>query len=327
MGGRAPFVDVEGAVRILRAGGLVGLPTETVYGLAADATQPAAVRRIFETKGRPPTHPLIVHVPSAEALSRWSAWSSPSARRLADALWPGPLTLVLPRAAAVLDEVTGGLPSVAVRVPAHPLARAVLEGLGAGIAAPSANRFGAVSPTTAEHVQDELGDRIDGILDGGPCDVGIESTIVDVTGDVPRVLRPGGVSVESLQDVLGAPVLVAGEDDGPRAPGRLASHYAPRARVSVVDERDVAERVRAWTSAHPDSTTVVLAPRALPEGVRGGRWVEVPEDPRAWAQTLYADLRALDAAGVERAFIVLPVESSGLGMAIRDRLLRAAGPR
>src|SRR5690349_19076998 len=200
--------DIEKAAGVLRAGGLVAFPTETVYGLGANAEDPAAVSRIFQVKGRPPSHPLIVHLGGAELLGDWVEDVPATARLLAERFWPGPLTLVLRRGRRVPLEATGGLETVAVRVPDHPVALALLSAFGGGVTAPSANRFGSVSPTTADHVRAELGDAVDFVLDGGPCEVGVESTIVDVTGDVPTVLRPGGVTREDLEAVLGFPPAV-----------------------------------------------------------------------------------------------------------------------
>ncbi|WP_133479922.1 L-threonylcarbamoyladenylate synthase, partial [Cognatilysobacter segetis] len=230
---------------VLRAGGLVAFPTETVYGLGADARDPQAVAKIFAAKGRPADHPLIVHLPSAALLPRWAAHVPDAAQRLADAFWPGPLTIVLRRAAGVPDAVTGGLETVGLRVPRHPVALALLEAFGDGVAAPSANRYGRVSPTLAAHVREELDDRVDLVLDGGRCDVGIESTIVDLSGDAPVLLRPGAVTVAMLEGALGMPVRAAGEGATP-APGRKPSHYAPRARVLIAGEAEAVSLARCF---------------------------------------------------------------------------------
>lgn len=208
--------ELDDAVRILRAGGLVAFPTETVYGLGAHAANPAAVRRIFAAKGRPADHPLIVHLAHEEQVSRWAREFPPQARRLAQAFWPGPLTLILKRAAHVIDEVTGGQDTVGLRIPSHPMARALLTAFGDGVAAPSANRFGRISPTTAAHVQEELQGKVDMILDGGPCPVGIESTIVDLSSGKAVLLRPGHVSRAQLEGELGETVQ-ARHTDSPRA--------------------------------------------------------------------------------------------------------------
>ncbi|MFC7110039.1 L-threonylcarbamoyladenylate synthase [Nonomuraea rubra] len=237
---------IDRAAGVLRGGGLVAFPTETVYGLGANAADGAAVARIFQAKGRPPSHPLIVHLGGAEQLGDWVEEVPARARLLAERFWPGPLTLVLRRGRRVALEATGGLETVAVRVPAHPVALALLSAFDDGIAAPSANRFGSVSPTTAAHVRAELGDAVDLVLDGGPCHVGVESTIVDATGDIPSVLRPGGVTREDLEAVLGRPLAVPATSPV-RVPGQHPSHYAPRARVVLVEPENVvaeAERVQ-----------------------------------------------------------------------------------
>jgi L-threonylcarbamoyladenylate synthase len=310
------------AVETLRRGGIVALPTETVYGLAANAEDELAVRRVFAIKGRPSTHPLIVHVARAEALDSWARRVPEEARRLAAAFWPGPLTLVLPRSTRATDAITGGQDTVAVRVPRHPLALAVLDALGGGVAAPSANRFGKVSPTTAEHVRADLGDEVDLILDGGPCTVGLESTIVDVSGDAPAVLRPGGLPVEEVERVLGRPVPVR-TSSSVRVSGSLASHYAPRAGVLLAEPGEVAERVEALRAQ--GRNVGVLGPPGLP--LPGGvpRY-DVPEDPAGAARVLYTRLREADQQGHDVLVACLP-RAEGLGLAVRDRLSRAASPR
>ena len=300
--------DVERAAEALRAGGLVAVPTETVYGLAADAADAAALRRIFIAKGRPSDHPLIVHLDSAERLDDWAARVPARAQLLIDAAWPGPLTVILPRGPRVLDEVTGGRDTVGLRMPAHPMAAALLEQSGLAFAAPSANRFGSVSPTTAQHVLDELGDhldpRIDVILDGGACPIGVESTIVDCTDDPPQVLRAGAVTVEDIDRLLGMTTAPA---SGPsRASGMLASHYAPRCEVRLVDDADDAFALRAGT------------PRS--------EVLDLTDDLVRYAHDLYARLRDADARGVGTVIAVLP-PPVGLGHAIRDRLTKAAAPR
>ncbi|HTN80168.1 MAG TPA: L-threonylcarbamoyladenylate synthase, partial [Acidimicrobiales bacterium] len=224
--------EVAHAAGVLRSGGLVAFPTETVYGLGADAANPAALRRLYAVKGRPATHPVIVHLPSAERLDEWAVDIPAEARALAVALWPGPLTMVLRRAQHVVDEVTGGRDTVGLRVPAASLALELLAAFGGGLAAPSANRFGQLSPTTAAAVRDELDGDVDVVLDGGPCAVGVESTIVELVGSAPVLLRPGGVSVERIEAVLGRGIERA---TGPsRAPGMMPSHYAPAALVEIV---------------------------------------------------------------------------------------------
>jgi L-threonylcarbamoyladenylate synthase len=228
--------DIAHAARVLADGGLVAFPTETVYGLGADATSAAAVARIYAAKGRPTSHPVIVHLASADELPAWTAELSDAARALAARFWPGPLTLIARRGPKVLDAVTGGAPTVGLRVPSHPMALALLKAFGRGVAAPSANRFGSVSATTATHVVQDLGDAVDYILDGGACAIGVESTIVDVSGPHPALLRPGGVPREAIEAFLGRPLAAPSATP---APGTLASHYAPSARVVPVAPGDL----------------------------------------------------------------------------------------
>jgi L-threonylcarbamoyladenylate synthase len=318
----APTVEaLRRAVDVLRRGGLLGLPTETVYGLAADAENELAVRRIFAVKGRPSTHPLIVHLAKAEAVTAWVAHLPPEAEALASAFWPGPLTLVLPRSTRAADLVTGGPGPVAGRVPAHPVALAVLEAFGGGLAAPSANRFGRVSPTRAAHVLADLGDEVDLILDGGPSSVGVESTIVDLSGPEPVLLRPGGVAREALEGVLGRRLPTRLTDEV-RAPGMLPSHYAPRAGL-VLASRSDAPRVAVELQDAGQRVALCTPDVAAPQGMVHLR---APEDVKELAHALYALLRTVDAAGVDVAVVVVPQEA-GLGLAVLDRLQRAAAPR
>ena len=301
--------DVERVADCIVAGGLAVVPTETVYGLAADAEQPAAVARIFEVKGRPPTHPLIVHVGAANDLPRWVDDVPVHAAVLAETCWPGPLTLLLHRSSRVPDAVTGGRDTVGVRVPAHPATLQVLARTGGGLAAPSANRYGAVSPTTVGHVLDELGDLLDPardvILDGGPSPVGVESTIVDCTVDPPQILRPGGIPTETVAELIGTPIA---SPSGPsRAAGMVASHYAPRARVHLVDR--------------PIDATAA-ASRLGASGIEI-RVIDGTDDLVRYARNLYAELRDADAHGCTDVIAVLP-PPIGLGHAIRDRLQKAA---
>jgi L-threonylcarbamoyladenylate synthase len=303
--------DVGVAARALVAGGLVALPTETVYGLGADADNEEAVRRIFEVKARPAGHPLIVHV-RLEDVDAWVSVVPPAAQVLAATCWPGPLTLLLPRADRVLDVVTGGRDTIGLRVPAHPVAQELLARSGRGVAAPSANRFGRVSPTTARHVADDLGPlldpRRDVILDGGASPIGVESTIVDCTADPPQLLRPGGIPAEDIERLLDQALAPT---TGPsRAAGMLAAHYAPSAEVVLVD-----------TSQEGEQRAGELA--------RDGRRVELLDfsaDLVRYARELYSRLRDADAAGVDVVVAVLP-PSRGLGHAIRDRLTKAAAER
>nr|WP_317931787.1 L-threonylcarbamoyladenylate synthase [Streptomyces cellostaticus] len=316
--------DIEKAAGVLRAGGLVALPTETVYGLGADAEDPAAVARIFQVKGRPPSHPLIVHIGGAEQLDDWVQEVPAAARLLAEHFWPGPLTLVLRRGSRVPLEATGGLQTVAVRVPDHPVALALLSAFGGGVTAPSANRFGSVSPTTADHVRAELGDGVDFVLDGGPCEVGVESTIVDATGGAPSILRPGGVTREDLEAVLGCPMAVP-SSSRVRVPGQHPSHYAPRARVVLVEpEKVVAEAELAQELGH--QVGVFLPDGLADTAVKVHAVVALPGSLAAYARGLYGFLRELDQQGCDLIIASLPVEE-GLGLAIANRLRRAAGPR
>jgi len=307
------------AVIALQQGELVAFPTETVYGLGADASNPAAVRRIFEAKGRPADHPVIVHLKDAAQLSAWARTVPDAAQRLTDAFWPGPLTLILPRSPQVADIVTGGQDSVGLRVPAHPVAKALLDQFGGGIAAPSANRFGHVSPTRASHVADDLGDAVALILDGGPCDLGIESTIVGFTTDEPVLLRPGAIGVAALTRVLGrAPAAASGS--APRASGTLPAHYAPRTPSQLLS----ADLLRAELVqlGDRDESVAVLARTTTPPDEFDGVWIDAPRDPAQYAHELYASLRKLDRAMAD-AMLIEDVPQTPEWMAIRDRLVRA----
>ena len=310
---------IAGAIDHLRGGRLVGFPTETVYGLGADAGNPDAVRRIFAAKGRPADHPVIVHLYDTGELGRWARSVPEGARRLAAAFWPGPLTLILPRAPNVADVVTGGQDSVGLRVPAHPVAQALLRAFGGGIAAPSANRFGRISPTTAQHVADDLGDAVAQILDGGACAVGIESTIVAFVGDVPVLLRPGGIDAHDLQRVLGRAPEVAG-DAAPRASGTLVSHYAPRTPADLVDAS--ALRAEILQLGARDESIAVLARTVARPSDFAGVWLRAPADAAAFAHDLYANLRTLDAANADVILIERVPDDDGW-LAVRDRLERA----
>jgi L-threonylcarbamoyladenylate synthase len=307
--------DLARAVRLLRAGQLVVFPTETVYGLGADAGNARAVRRIYALKGRPSTHPVIVHLADADQLEDWVKTVPPAARALAAAFWPGPLTLVLKKGGRVPDAVTGGGHSVALRVPAHPVALALLKTFAGGIAAPSANRFGRVSPTTAEHVREEFGERAPFILDGGPCPVGVESTIVALTGRRPLLLRPGRITRAELAEVIGD-IRIARPGQGPRASGRLRSHYAPGTPLLI-------ERSARIARASARAGTAVLARRRAPAGYSGPLWIAAPSDPARYARSLYANLRLLDRSGAAR-ILVEAVPRSDPWTAVADRLARAA---
>ena len=307
--------EITAAVNTLRRGGLVAFPTETVYGLGADARNDSALTRLYAVKRRPREHPCIVHVDGVGMATRWSARWGESAQRLAEEFWPGPLTLIVPRHPSVSDGVTGGQPSVGLRAPAHPIARAIIAELGDGVAAPSANRHGAVSPTTAAHVALDLGGDVDMILDGGPCEVGIESTIVDVTGE-PRVLRPGAVTVEMISRALAAEVTVP-TSATVRVPGSMPAHYAPRAEVRLVGRAEIAEEAER---AMRRGRRVVL----LGERVEGVPRIGLGSEPEERARRLYAALREVDERGYDLALVVVPSEV-GIGRAIADRIRRAAG--
>lgn len=298
--------DIALAVTTLRAGKIVGIPTETVYGLAADAENNAAVRRVFEVKGRPLGHAVIVHLPDADHLERWACEIRPCARVLSKRFWPGPLTMVMRRTTLASNLVTGGQTTVAIRVSSHPIMQRVLARFGRAVIAPSANRFGHVSATSACHVRKDLGDAVDVILDGGPSKIGIESTIVDVSQDEPAILRPGAIAREALEATLGREI-VERCGRNMRVPGSLASHYAPRAQLELTDKAAAQERCAALRAA----------------GRRVAFLSEVAEPIESLAHSLYARLRAADDEGIEVIVVALP-DPVGIGRAVRDRLQRAA---
>ncbi len=301
-------VAIASAVAALRRGECIGLPTETVYGLAADARNPQAVGRVFALKGRPANHPLIVHLPSLQHLGGFARDIPDAAWRLAEKHWPGPLTLVLKREFDVPLEVTGGQDTIAVRIPSHPLAGAVLRGFDGGLAAPSANRFGHISPTRAAHVVAEFGDDLPIVLDGGDCAVGIESTIVDFTARPPRVLRLGMLSAQTL----GLSSDLGGSTDGaPRVPGALDRHYAPRTPLELWPRSALGDGA---------ADAAILAIGSLPAGLSG---IALPGNPVGYAQGLYAALRELDASGAQTLRVETP-PSEPPWQAIHDRLRRAA---
>lgn len=318
---------IDRAVALLNAGQLIGLPTETVYGLAADADNPLAVRQIFAAKGRPADHPLIVHLGADDLLSHYARDIPDTAWVLAEAFWPGPLTMILKKAPHVSDIVTGGQDTVGVRMPGHPVALSLLRAFaesqrcsgkpGGGLAAPSANRFGRISPTNAQHVADELGDALPLILDGGDCQVGIESTIVDLSRGQPDILRPGAITADQLSLVLGAPVATREipSPDAPRVSGSLASHYAPQTPLEVAD-------IAAIRQAAQDSRVAVIAREVagLPEQAN----VNILADhPAAYAHDFYRVLRELDAQGYEK-ILVQALPDTVAWLAVQDRLGRAA---
>jgi L-threonylcarbamoyladenylate synthase len=332
-GGGFPLdaATIDAAADCLARGELVAFPTETVYGLGARADDERAVAQIFETKGRPADHPLIVHVAAAEAAPRFAAEVSPAAQRLMRAFWPGPLTLILPRRPGMAEAAAGGQPSIGLRLPAHPVARALLRAAEArgvfGVAAPSANRFGRISPTTAAHVRDEFGAGLT-ILDGGPCAVGVESAIVDCTREHPALLRPGQLGRARLEAVLGS-ALAAPDAASPRASGTLAAHYAPTARLRLFD----AARPPDWASLAAASQRAGAADAAVYSSARAGAAVRAaapgwrvrvrPDDVDAAARELFAVLRELDAGDVETIWVEHPPDDAAWD-AVRDRLHRAA---
>jgi L-threonylcarbamoyladenylate synthase len=325
------------AVEALREGRLVAFPTETVYGLGAHALDEAAVGRIYAAKGRPGYNPLIVHSASTDAARELAAGWPHAAAALADAFWPGPLTLVVPRARGIPDAVTAGLPNVGLRVPAHPVARALLREAGIPVAAPSANRSTELSPTTAEHVARSLGDRVDFIIDGGSCPVGIESTVVSVAGGVPTILRPGSISQAQLAEVLGlvvaAPAGTVPAGSALPSPGQMDRHYAPRAALRVIEpgEESVLVFVQSGSLVNPmplqlggrsyDDRTAVLT-RGQGD-YPGARTIRMPADPQSFGAMLYATLHELDAMGMER-ILVERVPDGPEWDAVRDRLRRAS---
>jgi L-threonylcarbamoyladenylate synthase len=325
--------NVRHAVDILRAGGLVAFPTETVYGLGADATNADAVAKIFAAKGRPATNPLIVHVAGVDLAKRYTTRWTATAQALAERFWPGPLTLVLPKGEAIAEAVTAGGRTVGLRAPDHPLALELLRAFDGPVAAPSANRSNSVSPTTARHVRDELGDDVDLILDGGPCAVGIESTVLDLSREVPAILRPGGISGEQIERIIGPVEMkhVTVEDTTVAAsPGQQAVHYAPRSPGYRVPYREVPRGLSALRgrgrvgliSIHNPDLGVGLYPQQV-----------LPDDPAGYARALYAALRSIDAAlaslrepsGETVILIEMPPDLPEWA-AVRDRLLRATRP-
>jgi L-threonylcarbamoyladenylate synthase len=318
--------EIERAVGLLRAGELVAFPTETVYGLGADAANPAAVAKIFAAKGRPQDHPLIVHLPDAAQLDAWARDVPEAARRLAAAFWPGPLTLILRRRPGVSDAITGGQDTVGLRVPNHPLALELLRAFGGGLAAPSANRFGRISPTTAQHVRDELGAAVAMVLDGGACAVGIESTILDLSGPAergPAILRPGMIGAEAIAAVLGA-MPAAGTKpgaDAPRVSGSLDSHYAPATPLELVSSDGLVFAVR--NAIVKGERTAFLASMEQPIHHDLIAWRLAPAEPQAFARALYASLRELDALGCARMVVQQPPQTAPW-LPVLDRLRRAA---
>lgn len=315
--------DLATAQRLLEAGQLVGIPTETVYGLAANAFDADAVAQIFQTKNRPAFDPLIVHSDSLTRMEPFLGDIPDAARLLADAFWPGPLTLLLPRQPTIPDLVTSGLPTVGVRVPNHPLTLDLLRALPFPVAAPSANPFGYLSPTTAQHVSDQLGGQIPYILDGGPCSVGVESTIVSFDEERPAILRLGGITVDQIEAVIG-PVSVRNHStDNPAAPGMLTHHYAPREPLVLVSGRQISDGSRLSQSAFSGAGALVFQDLLLEIPAQNQMVLSPDGDLGEAARNLFAHLRALDALPIDIIYAELLPET-GLGRAINDRLRRAA---
>jgi len=306
--------EVRRAADVLKRGALVGFPTETVYGLGADASSREAVARLYAVKRRPADHPVIVHFADAKQAFEWAREVPEGAKKLAGKFWPGPLTLVLKRSKKAGDFVTGGQDTIGLRVPAHPVAQELLKAFGGGIAAPSANRFGAISATTAAHVRADLGNDVEVVLDGGPSEVGIESTIVDLSGEGAVLLRPGRIGRMELEQVLGA-LVQEKRADSPQHPGGLERHYAPKTPARLVPphelDREIArlrDKVAVLAFSRPDE--------------RVDYWLRMPREPLGYAQRLYAALRELDGAGCESILIEAPPETPEWA-GVRDRLLRA----
>jgi L-threonylcarbamoyladenylate synthase len=304
--------DIAHAAELLREGKLVAFPTETVYGLGADARSPEAIERIYALKGRPSNHPVIVHVADPEDMRIWARDIPVTAWALADAFWPGPLTLILPRADRVPLAVTGGQDSVAVRIPSHPVARHLLKAFGSAIAAPSANRYGRVSPTRADHVRDEFGDDSPYILDGGGCEIGLESTIVSLMGP-PTLLRPGGVSRAQIEAIIG-PLSAFDSGEAPRAPGTTIAHYAPSTPLRLMDSVALRENC-------PPGAAVLAFSTRLDR--HEGPWMMAERDVARYGHDLYAALRTLDQSRAPVIVIETPPEDPSWE-AVRDRLSRSA---
>ena len=311
--------DITQAVQILRAGGLVAFPTETVYGLGADATNPAAIAKIFAAKGRPATNPLIVHIADIATAKKFAATWPNAAQLLAEKFWPGPLTLVLPKSPAIVDSVTAGKNTVGLRIPNHPLAIELLKAFGGPLAAPSANRSNRISPTTAQHVRDELGSAVDFILDGGPCTVGIESTVLDLTTSPPMILRPGAITQQEIQQLIGSVPLFSGQtspDSPASSPGQQPVHYSPRATAYRFERSDTSRLKQAKERL---KNTVILTISPQPGDL------QMPGNPADYARVLYATLREIDTHLIDSILIEMPPDTPEWH-AIRDRLIRATRP-
>lgn len=324
---------LQKAIKILDDGGLVGIPTETVYGLAADAENQEAVQSIYKAKNRPSNHPLIVHLANAKAIPRWASDFNEDAKKLTDTFWPGPLTIILKKSDVAKDFVTGGQDTVALRCPSHPIAHRLLEifdrGQGKGLAAPSANSFGRISPSTAQHVRDDLGEKPEGkvdlIIDGGPCEVGIESTILDLSGDSPRILREGAIDSDQISSVIGKPVMHGTVYNSPRVSGTLKSHYAPKHKMEMVSVQDLPGRTQFL--ARQFKTFGLIAPEKIarrfkPVSEKTFAYSSVPE----LSAHLYQWMHDLDKEDIDRIFVV-PPEYSPSSAGVLDRLTRASAKK
>lgn len=325
VGNRCKVVfEIREAANLLAAGKVVAFPTETVYGLGADASNPEAVRRIFEIKGRPADHPVIVHLSHPDQLSEWAVDIPDEAYQLAERFWPGPLTIILKRNKRVPNEVTGGQDTVGLRIPAHPVALALLRKFGGGISAPSANRFGRISPTNAQHVLEDLGEELEMIVDAGPCLIGLESAIVNLSGPEPMLLRPGSLTVKELEAALdGKNIALPDRNVILRAPGMRASHYAPRTPFAVIDAAELPETlIKLLTRGETVAVmTVTATAKSWPKGVT---LRSMPPSPSDYACEMYSVMRKLDTEGFDRIVAVAPPDSIAWS-AVMDRLTRAAG--
>ena len=311
--------EMDQAIATLRAGELLAFPTETVYGLGADASNPDAVRKIFKLKGRPSSHPVIVHIQDVTQLSRWARDVSPMAMKLAAAFWPGPFTLVLKRAPQVSEVLTGGQDTIAIRVPRHPIAQQLLAAFGGGIAAPSANRFGHFSPTLASHVRDEFGDSLL-VLDGADCEIGLESTIVSCVTDIPQLLRPGGISLSQLRAVV-PEVSGVVTQDAPRAPGMLDKHYSPDTPIHLIHSEDLRQVADDYRRKGQQIAVLAMQPSINTNNFTS--WINAGDNPLAYGHSLYANLRQMDKLGT-MAILIEQVPGDESWQAVRDRLQRAA---
>lgn len=314
--------EIEKAVTVLRQGGLVAIPTETVYGLAADANNPKAVKKIFHIKNRPLSHPVIVHIADISQLKEWATDISDEALQLAKHYWPGPLTLILKKTKQVSDIITGGQDTVGLRIPNHPLTQCVLKKLGSGVAAPSANRFGRISPTTADAVREELGNKVDYILDGGQCAIGVESTIVDASTDQLRILRPGMISAEHIEKLLNR-TLTSDKKNHPRVSGNLKSHYAPQTKMILMDQEETLY-LKKINREIKKSAIAIMTRKKINVPQSNIIYFSMPDDPELYAHDLYQTLREIDRHAFHTIFVE-EIPDDPAWDAIRDRLKKASG--